>query len=106
MTSQMLANLKQIATKGGERGPLYDLGVLYVIEQIERTGHFKPSKIAKQLHALPHAVQMQAITHEETQAALTEVAKLNMTIEQASQYCGGILYAEATLGYFAENQQS
>ncbi|HYV39719.1 MAG TPA: hypothetical protein VE988_28785 [Gemmataceae bacterium] len=36
----LLLNLKNVALKGGERGPLYDQGVLAVIGEIERKGHF------------------------------------------------------------------
>jgi hypothetical protein len=89
--------LRGIAMRGGDRGPLYDQGVLSVIEQIERTGRHVPS-LLKGLGHLAERDPLRAIyTPDEIAALERELAVRGWTIEQGAQFAKGVSDAEEAL---------
>jgi hypothetical protein len=87
----VFTQLKQIATQGGEKGPLFDQGVLFVIRQIEETGSFQPHPITS-IDDPP-----QVLTDGERREMQSLIAVKGWSHEQAQQFSKGVWQAEMTL---------
>jgi hypothetical protein len=99
--------LKQLAEAGGDRGPLYDQGVLSVIRQIERRGCFDPDPI-KQLAGIHHALKTQpkVVTPEEARRAEEMAKQRGWTLGEAAQYAAGVMDAEKNLAAYGDKKDS
>jgi len=99
----MLLNLKKIAQRGGDRGPLYDCGVLAVVEEIEKTGGFTKSPICRLLLLvkLEHDVKCGIATADELGQASKFLTDHGWTLDQGFEYARGVDGAERLLFYFA-----
>ena len=87
----VLSSLKWLAAAGGPFGPWFDRGVLAVIEQIERTGHYTPDPIGGL-----------AGGGDPEQRAEAErlVRRRGWTIEEGTAFARGVRRAEAELAYY------
>jgi hypothetical protein len=94
----VFTNLRAVALKGGEYGPLYDQGILFVIRQIEETGSFVPNiaTILIDMHSNPQIAQA-CFTREERAEAMEIVRQNGWTLEQGSQYGKGVQAARMLL---------
>lgn len=101
MNDPLIEMLKSLATNG-DRGPLYDRGVMSVIAEVEANGFFVPNQIAKDIHSLQLDIKAKTVTESERQSAFDRIEELGMTIESAAEYSGGILYAESMLAHLAK----
>jgi hypothetical protein len=97
----VLLDLKSVAMAGGKLGPLFDQGVLSVIDRIERTDTFTPDPI-KCVHGIHHALARGAnfITAAERANAEEMVRQRGWTLEQGAQYARGVAHAESTLSLY------
>jgi hypothetical protein len=100
-------NLKKTAEAGGEHGPLYDQGVLTVINSIEKHGGFIPSRWvgAATLFKLGKDDGQSMLSHEEMVAMNGLFQHNKWSPEDAVFYAEGIGAAEKLLPQFkvAEN---
>jgi hypothetical protein len=98
----VLLNLKQLALRGGERGPLCDRGVLVVIDQIERQGNFTPDHTVGLLLLL--SLQMKTnsrmLNDDELAEADRFLSERGWNLEQGLEYVSGIDLAEKLLFRF------
>lgn len=94
----LVRNLKSIALKGGDRGKFYDNGVLAVVEQIERQGHFEHNRIIGKmgLYKVQQDIAQRMLTDEEV-ADVTQFVSQYGTFDEAYQYVDGLDFAERTL---------
>lgn len=101
--------LKNIASKGGKNGPFFDLGILSVIEQIERTGTFVPNPI-KSLEDIQRAIEFgianSILTKDEIADAERTAKAHGMMLEEAGQYGAGVAAAENSLFAYAKRRLS
>ncbi len=97
----LLLSLKGIATRGGERGPLYDQGVLSVISQIEQSGTYKPSRLLPliNLGRNPDFARSYLTTNEMTELE-EELVSRGWSPEQGAEYAAGVDAAETTLNHY------
>jgi hypothetical protein len=97
-------NLKRIAIKGGERGPLYDQGVLAVIKQIEETGRFKTDPLNTLMYAAWAFRKLGAnvLTEEELATVEHTLKTGGWTLDEWGQYTGGVKQAESLLSSYKE----
>ena len=101
-----LLALKRIASRGGDRGPLFDQGVLATVSQVEREGYFTRGGTASLLSRM-HIQQQSAarmLTDEEFAEGQRFLAQRGWTIEQGSQYAQGALFAEGILFSFGRER--
>jgi len=102
-----LQALKRMASRGGDRGPLFDQGILATVSQIEREGYFTRGGTASLLSRM-HIQQQSAarmLTDEEVAGGQRFLAQRGWTIEQGSQYAHGALFAEGILFYFGRERE-
>jgi hypothetical protein len=94
-------NLKLIATRGGDRGPLYDRGVLDTIGSAEEYGCLQKNQEARLLMALGIHVQskVQFITDEEELAARSHLKLRGWTLDEGIEYGSGVMFAEWILSH-------
>jgi hypothetical protein len=105
-TDLVLLALKAIATKGGDRGPLFDQGVLALIGQIERNGHFTRGGIGGliTLMHMPEQTKSRLLTDEEFAEGQRFLAQHGWVLDQAIKYADGVLFAEAVLPYYGRDR--
>jgi hypothetical protein len=99
----ILLNLKQIAFRGGEKGPIFDQGVLTIINEIEASGHFARGGIASILSLMQleqTTVGARLLTDEERSAGYQFIAQNGWTLDQGSQYANGVFFAEGLLNCY------
>ena len=96
----MLLQIKSNATKGGERGPHYDQGVLSVTSQIEKTGKFSPNRLAE--HVIMFRDSPHSLSYEELQSIQRHLAETGMAADEALSYALGVEFAEIILRHFAD----
>jgi hypothetical protein len=96
-----LLALKQIAEAGGERGPLYDEGVLSVVRQVEAQEHFVRNPICGPLTAMQLQQQTQAniLTPDELDQGRRFLEARGWTLDQSFQYVCGVKDAENHLAH-------
>ena len=101
-----LQALKRIASRGGDRGPLFDQGVLATVSQIEREGHFTRGGTASLLSLMHIQQQAEArmLTDEEFAEGQRFLAQRGWAGEQGSQYAHGALFAEGILFPFGRER--
>jgi hypothetical protein len=106
-TDPTLLNLKQIATKGGERGPLYDQGVLSVIRQIEQCGYYTPDRTAGVICLLLTEQNggPELLTKAEREKAQRLLKERGWTLKQAVEYFDGIECAEKLMFHLKKNEE-
>lgn len=95
-----LLNLKRIAMRGGERGPLYDQGTLDVISQIEALGYWMPNRMCSLIGALSVQERAAILRPEEVAEAKEFLAEKGWTIDQGIEYASGVDGAERMLFRF------
>ncbi len=97
--------LKRIAEAGGDKGPLYDQGVLAVIRQLERKGCFDPDPI-KQLAGIHFALKIgtNVITPEQARKAEEMARQRGWTLEEGAQYAAGVIAAENNLTAYSNTK--
>ncbi len=88
-----LYGLKCIALNGGDRGPLYDRGMLDVIEEVERTGGYTPSPLLA-LIDLPKQPGHLWLTPDIRAELEAELRRRGWTVEQGAEYARGVWHAE------------
>ncbi len=95
---QLFLGLKEIATRGGERGPLYDQGVLSVVAQIEQSGTYKPSRLLSLIDLCrnPELVRS-SLTAAEVEELEQVLASRGWTLAQGAEFAAGVSAAESTL---------
>lgn len=93
-----VASLKHAATNGSsQRGPYFDMGVLCVIGEIERTGRFVPNP----LRAMVGLSDVPSVLQPDERAALeAELQSREWTTEQGIAYGAGIEAAEMRLAAY------
>lgn len=101
-------NLKQIARSGGEKGPLYDAGVLSVIDQIEKTGTFvkNPMRGIILLYSTHQKLPQRLLSDDEINQAKQFLAERGWTLAQAMQFAGGIDTAESLLSHLGPKKET
>jgi hypothetical protein len=102
----VVKNLKQIALKGGEKGPRYDQGVLAVVSQIEREGHFTRDRMCGILCLMgtQQKTNTRLLTDEEQAKGQKFIFRHGWTLEQAIEYASGVEFAESMLSRFRKNE--
>jgi hypothetical protein len=98
----VLISLKRIALSGrGEYGPLYDQGVLSVIQQIETTGSFTPSPLTL-MCSVNRVIQLDAnaLSHDEIAQATAMAQARGWTLEEGARYAAGVQAAESALAFY------
>ena len=98
--------LKEAATKGSEHGPLYDQGVLAVVNAVEGNGRFHPSRwiSALTMADAQRKSGTQMLSEEEDSAVLQFLRENSWTLEEAERYCAGVAAAEKVLEPFAQKE--
>jgi hypothetical protein len=94
----MLLQIKANATRGSERGPHYDQGVLSVTSQIEETGKFTPHRLAQ--HVLMFRDSPHSLNQLELHSIQQFLAETGMTADEALSYAVGVEFAEIMLRNF------
>ena len=94
--------LKGIATLGGDRGPLYDLGVMRVIREIEANGSFARDPFRGLLLLGQTQAQLghSLLTAEEHERASRFLAERRWTWDQGMEYALGVETAEKALSSY------
>ena len=97
-TDRILLALKGTATRGGEHGPLYDQGVLYVIAQIEQSGFYMTSRLLPliDLGGNPELARS-ILSSAERRELEQELASRGWSPAQGAEYAAGISAAENML---------
>ncbi|HEY7311924.1 MAG TPA: helix-turn-helix transcriptional regulator [Gemmataceae bacterium] len=97
-----LLSLKRTALKGGEKGRLYDKGVLSVINQIESKGSFDPDLTANLLDAayVDQGLGANMLTVEERVQAQELLQRCGWTLEEGKQYAAGVKDAQTLLAVY------
>jgi hypothetical protein len=101
----MVENLRAVALKGGEYGPLFDQGVLSIINQIDETGSFVPgiAAILIDMQSNPKAAE-QCYTPEERAEALALTRERGWTLEEGVEFGKGVFHALTLLrGYLRKD---
>jgi hypothetical protein len=100
-TDPILLNLKGIATRGGERGPLYDQGVLSVIAQIEQLGAYKPSRFLPLIDLGRNPLAARSYLLPAEIAGLEHfLASRGWTVAEGAEFAAGVSAAESTLKHY------
>ena len=91
----LLLNLKNIALRGGDRGPYYDQGDLAAISQIENKGSFTRGGIASILTLMQMQENLggKMLTPEE-EAQGHQLAQHGWTLQQGNEYANGVFIVE------------
>jgi hypothetical protein len=97
-----LLDLKRIAEAGGDRGPFYDQGVLFVVRQVETEGHFVRNPVCGILTAmlLQQQHKTRLLTEHELAQGQRFLAECGWTLEQGAQYARGLDCAQNLLSHF------
>lgn len=94
---------RKISQNGGDRGPLFDRGVLSVFDEVERTGSFKPipwvGLVGAALALRDQGVQI--LEPDEIVAVERYVKESGMSLDALDLYLRGVISAESVLSRFA-----
>jgi hypothetical protein len=98
-TDPRLIGLKRIAEGGGDRGPLYDEGVLSVINAILKEGHFVRSRHVglMVLFVAQRQLTQKLLTSDEEAELQHFIASHGWTFDEASQFLDGVDLVERML---------
>jgi len=93
-----LLDLKRSAAAGTGRGPLYDRGVLAVVEQVERSGSFAPDPITLvDLVHFSRTTGANVVSAKEMTRAEHMARQRGWSWDEAAQYAAGVQLAETAL---------
>jgi hypothetical protein len=101
----LLQNLKLSAEKGnGDKGPIYEKGILDLIAEIETNGNFDRKGITGILKLMHdnRGGSKGVLTPEEEAAGQQFLSQHGWTVEQGNQYADGVISVQAAFPQYAK----
>jgi len=95
--ARTLQQLKTLAIKGSEYGPIFDRGFLHIVTQLESNGLFEPKHFS--LLACEDAI----LTQEELQRRKQLLIDLRMSPEDGKTFARGVSHAEDIFKKYARD---